>query len=50
MTKFKKKNHCEICGEELSEEEVHELDGTILCEYCYDEKEDLRAIEEEWLE
>ncbi len=50
MTKLKKKNHCEICGKELSEAEVCEIDGMILCEDCYDEEEDLRAIEEEWLE
>jgi len=50
VTKSKEKYHCEICGKELSEDEVYELDGMILCEDCYDEEEDLRAIEEEWLE
>ena len=50
MTKSKKKRHCEACGKELVEDEVHELDGMILCEDCYDEEEDLRAIEEEWVE
>ena len=46
----KKKYHCEICGKELSEDEVYELDGMILCWDCYNEEEDLRAIEEEWIE
>jgi formylmethanofuran dehydrogenase subunit E len=44
------KYYCENCGRELSENEVYELDGMILCEDCYDEEEDLRAIEEEWIE
>lgn len=46
----KKKYHCEICGKELSEDEVYELDGMILCWDCYNEEEDLRAVEEEWIE
>jgi len=50
MTKLKKKYHCEICSKELSQDEVYELDGMTLCGDCYDEEEDLRAIEEEWLE
>ncbi|MFX0197275.1 MAG: hypothetical protein ACFFCW_14210 [Candidatus Hodarchaeota archaeon] len=50
MTKSKKKYNCENCGKELSEKEVCELDGMILCGDCYDEEEDLRAIEEEWIE
>ena len=45
-----KKCQCEICGEELDEDEVYELDGMILCFDCYNEEEDLRAIEEEWIE
>ena len=49
MTKTKKR-HCEHCGKELDKDEVHELDGVILCEKCFDEEEDLRAIEEEWIE
>jgi formylmethanofuran dehydrogenase subunit E len=44
------KYYCENCGRELSENEVYELDGMILCEDCYNEEEDLRAIEEEWIE
>lgn len=40
--KTKKKKHCENCGTEL--------DGMILCWDCYNEEEDLRAIEEEWIE
>jgi len=50
MIKSKKKYHCEICGKELSEDEVYELDGMILCWDCYNEEEDLRGIEEEWIE
>lgn len=50
MKTKKKKYHCEICGEGLSEDEVCELDGMILCVDCYNEEEDLRAIEEEWIE
>ena len=50
MTKPKKKNHCETCGKEFNEDEVHELDGMILCVDCYNEEEDLRGIEEEWIE
>ncbi|MEM2108376.1 MAG: hypothetical protein QXL10_03730 [Candidatus Bathyarchaeia archaeon] len=46
----KKKQHCENCGIELDEDEVYELDGIILCWDCYNEEEDLRAIEEEWIE
>ncbi|MDI6905720.1 MAG: hypothetical protein QMD13_09625 [Candidatus Bathyarchaeia archaeon] len=46
----KKKHHCEICGKGLSEDEVYELHGMILCWDCYNEEEDLRAIEEEWIE
>jgi formylmethanofuran dehydrogenase subunit E len=45
-SKTKKKN----CGQELQEDEVYELDGMILCFDCYNEEEDLRAIEEEWIE
>lgn len=45
-TKTKTKN----CGTELDEDEVYELDGMILCWNCYNEEEDLRAIEEEWIE
>jgi len=40
----KKKYRCEICGEQLSEDEVYELDGMILCWDCYNEEEDLRGI------
>jgi formylmethanofuran dehydrogenase subunit E len=43
--RIKKECHCEICGEELDEDEVYELDGMILCFDCY-HGEDLRAIEE----
>ena len=50
MTKTKKKHHCEICRKEVDEDKVCELDGMILCNDCYDEEEDLRAIEEEWIE
>jgi len=50
MINAKKKNHCEICGNELSEDEAHEPDGMILCQDCYDEEEDLQGIEEEWVE
>jgi len=49
-TKTKKKKHCETCGTELDEDEIYELDGMILCWDCYNEEEDLRAIEEEWIE
>lgn len=49
-TKTKKKKHCENCGIELDEDEVYEIDGMILCGDCYNEEEDLRAIEEEWIE
>ena len=45
-----KKYRCEICGKELSEDEVYELEGMILCWDCYNEEEDLRGIEEEWIE
>lgn len=44
------KDCCENCGKELNEDEVHELDGMILCENCHDEEEDLRDIEEEWIQ
>jgi len=50
MTRWKKRCHCEICGKELSEDEVCELDGMALCEDCFDEEENLRGIEEEWIE
>jgi len=50
MKSRKKTYHCEICDKELDEDEVYELDGMILCWDCYNEEEDLRAIEEEWLE
>jgi len=50
MTKWKKKKHCEKCGKELSENEICELHGMILCEDCHDEEEDLQGIEEEWIE
>ncbi|MDI6690805.1 MAG: hypothetical protein QME50_02920 [Candidatus Bathyarchaeota archaeon] len=36
----KKKYRCEICGEELDEDEVYELDGMILCFDRYNEEED----------
>jgi len=49
-SKTKKKKRCENCGQELEEDEVYELDGMILCFDCYNEEEDLRAIEEEWIE
>lgn len=48
--KTKKKKHCENCGIELDEDEAYEIDGMILCWDCYNEEEDLRAIEEEWIE
>jgi formylmethanofuran dehydrogenase subunit E len=48
--KAKKKYRCKICEEELDEDEVYELDGMILCFGCYNEEEELRAIEEEWIE
>ena len=35
---------------ELSRDEVCEIDGMVLCENCHDEEEDLRGIEEEWIE
>ena len=50
MTKTGKKYHCENCGKGLSEDEACEIDGSILCQDCCDEEEDLRAIEEEWIE
>ena len=50
MTKSKKKIHCENCGKELSEDEVCELEGSILCQDCDDQEEDLRGIEEEWIQ
>jgi len=50
MTKTKKKQQCEVCGKELDEDEICELEGSILCVDCYNEEEELRAIEEEWLE
>ncbi|MBS7614659.1 hypothetical protein KEJ18_02855 [Candidatus Bathyarchaeota archaeon] len=46
----KKKKHCENCGAELGEDQVYELDGMTLCWDCYNEEEDLHAIEEEWIE
>ena len=46
----KKKKHCEICGQELDEDEAYELDEMTLCWDCYNEEEDLRGIEEEWIE
>ena len=42
--------HCEHCGKELSETEIYELDGLILCADCFNEESDLREIEEEWIE
>jgi len=42
------KIYCEKCGRELEESEVHELDGQILCESCFNEEEDFRGLEEEW--
>ena len=45
-----KKSRCKSCGKELGEDEASELNGMVLCEDCYDEEEDLRAIEEEWIE
>lgn len=50
MTKTRKKYHCKNCGKELDKDEVCELDGMILCGDYYDEEEDSRAIEEEWME
>lgn len=50
MTKTRKKYNCEICGKELSEDETCDLNDMILCGDCYDEEEDLRAVEEEWIE
>ena len=50
MAISKKEINCERCGKELSEDELHELDGMVLCADCYDEEEDLRSIEEEWIE
>ena len=50
MTEVKKKYYCENCGKEIGEDEACELNGIILCEDCHDAEEDLRAIEEEWLE
>jgi formylmethanofuran dehydrogenase subunit E len=44
------KKYCENCGQELEEDEAYELDGMTLCEDCYNEEEDLRGIEEEWIE
>jgi len=43
-------HHCKICGKELSEDEVYELNGMIPCWDYYDEEEALRVIEEEWIE
>jgi hypothetical protein len=40
------KIHCEHCQKELSETEVYELDGLILCEDCFNEESDLKEIEE----
>jgi formylmethanofuran dehydrogenase subunit E len=50
MSKAKRKVHCEICDKELDEDEVYELEGLTLCVDCYNEEEDLRGIEEEWIE
>jgi formylmethanofuran dehydrogenase subunit E len=44
------KTQCEQCGRELDDDEVYELDGMILCWDCITEEEDLRGIEEEWVE
>jgi NMD protein affecting ribosome stability and mRNA decay len=41
---------CAHCGQELEDDEVYELDGAILCWDCFNEEEDLRGIEEEWVE
>jgi formylmethanofuran dehydrogenase subunit E len=40
----KKKYHCELCGEELEEDEVYELDGMILYFDCHNEEEDIMPI------
>lgn len=45
-----KKKRCENCGQTLDDDEVYELDGVTLCWDCFNEEEDLRGIEEEWVE
>jgi len=50
MSESRQFHLCENCGTELGEDEVHGLDGMVLCGDCYDGEEDLRAVEEEWLE
>jgi formylmethanofuran dehydrogenase subunit E len=42
----KEKKRCEHCDRLLSEDEVNELDGKVLCEDCYNEESDLREVEE----
>jgi hypothetical protein len=42
----KEKICCEHCQKVLSEAEVNELDGLILCEDCFNEESDLREVEE----
>lgn len=43
------KIHCEHCDKELSEDEIYELDGMVLCSDCYSEESDLREVEEEFI-
>ena len=42
----KEKPFCENCSKELSEDEIHELDGLVLCSYCSSEESDLKDVEE----
>ena len=50
MPESEESHFCENCGRKLSEDEVYELDGMALCGDCDDEEEDLRAVEEEWIQ
>jgi hypothetical protein len=45
----KDKKHCEKCDKELDEIDIYELDGLTFCSDCFNEKEDLNAISEEWI-
>lgn len=42
---------CACCGRLIEEEDTYEslVTGELICFDCYDEEEDLRAIEEEWI-
>jgi len=40
----KEQIHCEHCDRELSEDEIYERDGLVLCIGCFNEEEDLNGI------